>query len=339
MSRDLSDYILQCSAEFCSAEFSPHLRGSEKLMLLALADQVRDECEGVCWPSVELLAKLSSMQVRNAKLTLRKLEAAGEIAIEYGGQGKRDTNHYRVTCWNNEFFEWREEERKKREEKKAMGLSRKGAVLSGLRVQPSTPLRDKGVAHCSKGVVQRPKGVAQCEIRGQNVTPEPSFINQSIKTTVSEPKEKVVDDDVVLEPTSERSEGGGLSAACYPLSAQGSAGGAESADLPEFTDVVMEFYQWATGNFVTMSDYASFEPLAQAGELAWKIAICRSVILSRQKVRSLAYCAETLEGVLAEYEEAERRGLSGSPSQHDLLHLMRKIETPRRSKGVGPGRR
>jgi hypothetical protein len=72
---------------------------------------------------------------------------------------------------------------------------------------------------------------------------------------------------------------------------------------------VLSYYEWATSNDVTPQDYLAYERFKDAGALAWKNAICRSVLLSREPVRSLSYCAETLPGVLDQWDKAKQLGL------------------------------
>lgn len=65
------------------------LRGSQKLMLLAIADRCDDE--GVCFPGVPVLAKKCSITVRAAQDMITALEKAGEIAVAVG-QGTKTTH-------------------------------------------------------------------------------------------------------------------------------------------------------------------------------------------------------------------------------------------------------
>jgi hypothetical protein len=77
-------------------EYSP-AKGSELLLLLALADNANDA--GICYPGVKTLARKIRMTPRNTQILLRKLDAAGLIAI---GQNaglpttKGATNRYRL---------------------------------------------------------------------------------------------------------------------------------------------------------------------------------------------------------------------------------------------------
>src|SRR5918999_6304383 len=69
-------------------------KDSELLLLLALADYA-DSVNGVCWPSVDRLARLIRKSERNTRYLLRKLEAGGHIAITIKG-AKSKTNLYRI---------------------------------------------------------------------------------------------------------------------------------------------------------------------------------------------------------------------------------------------------
>lgn len=68
-------------------------RGGALLILLALADFADDE--GYAWPAVQTLATKARMTERNARYTLRSLEADGEITTTPGG-GRYGTSGYVV---------------------------------------------------------------------------------------------------------------------------------------------------------------------------------------------------------------------------------------------------
>jgi hypothetical protein len=61
---------------------------SQRLMLLALADNANDQ--GVCWPSIKLLAAKCASEYRNARRTLAQLEKDGLIERLHK-EGKRST--------------------------------------------------------------------------------------------------------------------------------------------------------------------------------------------------------------------------------------------------------
>ncbi|WP_277207098.1 helix-turn-helix domain-containing protein [Vibrio misgurnus] len=52
-------------------------KGSDKLIMLCLADHADDA--GLCWPSIETIARKSGVSSTTAKVTLKKLEAEGWI--------------------------------------------------------------------------------------------------------------------------------------------------------------------------------------------------------------------------------------------------------------------
>lgn len=72
--------------------------GSQRLMLLAIADAANDE--GICFPGVGTLAEKVNTTERNAQKMLRALAAAGEITI-HDGKGIKTahgwTNRYNMT--------------------------------------------------------------------------------------------------------------------------------------------------------------------------------------------------------------------------------------------------
>lgn len=74
-------------------------RGSDLLVLLALADQADDS--GECWPSVRLIADRCRIDERTAQRRIRALEALGEVVVTRGGgRAKRGasvrSNRYRI---------------------------------------------------------------------------------------------------------------------------------------------------------------------------------------------------------------------------------------------------
>ncbi len=68
--------------------------GSQLLMLLAMADHANDE--GVCWPSVETLARKCRIKKRQTQYLLNDLEKSGAIKRLHMGGGRRKTTTYRV---------------------------------------------------------------------------------------------------------------------------------------------------------------------------------------------------------------------------------------------------
>jgi hypothetical protein len=97
------------------------------------------------------------MSERTAQNLLRKLEFAGEISIQYG-QGPKGCNLYIINAWNEKFFEWRAERRKRRsprwgeESAGGAGSSRSGAVLTAGGAGP----RSEGVQHAAPKPVIKP---------------------------------------------------------------------------------------------------------------------------------------------------------------------------------------
>jgi DNA-binding MarR family transcriptional regulator len=69
-------------------------KGSELLLLLAIADNANDQ--GVAYPSVRTLAKKTRLHPHHVKKLLRVLEASGELVTQVGA-GPRGCNEYEVT--------------------------------------------------------------------------------------------------------------------------------------------------------------------------------------------------------------------------------------------------
>ena len=112
---------------------SPH-KGTELLMLLALADHANDD--GQCWPSLPRLAAKCRIKKRQAIKIIQKLEADGTLQIERG-QGRGNVSIYTLLL--------------------------KGApeyTNSPEKVHPSTPFPPpiKGALQDTKGALQDTKG-------------------------------------------------------------------------------------------------------------------------------------------------------------------------------------
>ena len=227
------------------------------------------------------------MSERTVQMNLRKLARDKRITITKGG-GDMGCNLYHLSDCNEQFFEWRAEQREAAE--------RRRQARGGAESAPPADFARRGAVLAAGGADSAPKP------RREPRKGEP----------------RTIDDDGARGARPEGSKDSG----------------AESAGGPE--DAVMKFYQWATGNRVTLDDHEAFDrfqPNNSLGVRMWKIAIAKSVYLAGhkgQKVRSLAYCAATLEGVIADRQEAQRRGLPADPSEDYLRNIVRKIEKQRK---------
>lgn len=72
---------------------STEFRGTELLILLALADYANDE--GLCWPSYKKLAKRARVGHRRAMQCVKSLEEEGWLVLERRGNIGQ-SNHYRL---------------------------------------------------------------------------------------------------------------------------------------------------------------------------------------------------------------------------------------------------
>jgi hypothetical protein len=72
---------------------SSRSEGTDRLVLLALADQARDD--GTTWPSVETIALRSRVSERTVQRSIKALQLLGELAVE-ANAGTRGTNKYTV---------------------------------------------------------------------------------------------------------------------------------------------------------------------------------------------------------------------------------------------------
>lgn len=81
-------------------------KGSELLLLLAIADYAHDDLTG-SYPSVELLRKKTRMSERNVWLLLRKLQDAGEVVMRPGA-GPHGETIYDIVLGETVVFKGRE---------------------------------------------------------------------------------------------------------------------------------------------------------------------------------------------------------------------------------------
>jgi hypothetical protein len=68
-------------------------RGTQRLVLLALADFCNDE--GMCWPSIDSLAHYAAVSRRAVQENIRKIQQAGELEIVENA-GPKGTHIYRI---------------------------------------------------------------------------------------------------------------------------------------------------------------------------------------------------------------------------------------------------
>jgi hypothetical protein len=80
--------------------FSLPIPSIEKLVLLALADHARDDGTGA-YPSIDLLARKSSLSRRGTQKVMRRLEQDGWIVPSKVSHGRR-TTEYRISLTNRE---------------------------------------------------------------------------------------------------------------------------------------------------------------------------------------------------------------------------------------------
>jgi hypothetical protein len=70
---------------------------SARLVFVALAAHCNDD--GYAWPSIETLCQYSKLSKPVVLEAIQKLAELKEIAIEKGGRGPRDTNHYYLSAF------------------------------------------------------------------------------------------------------------------------------------------------------------------------------------------------------------------------------------------------
>lgn len=80
-------------------------KGSELLVMLAIADYAHDDLTGA-YPSVELLRQKTRLSERAIWLILRKLQDAGEIVVRPKA-GRNDATVFDIVLGAEEVFDWR----------------------------------------------------------------------------------------------------------------------------------------------------------------------------------------------------------------------------------------
>ncbi|MDQ3831906.1 MAG: helix-turn-helix domain-containing protein [Candidatus Tectomicrobia bacterium] len=76
-------------------------KGSELLLLLAIADNANDQ--GIAYPSVRTLAKKTRLSRRNVQYLINKVEQSGELRVSVG-TGPHGCNEYHILLeWGANF--------------------------------------------------------------------------------------------------------------------------------------------------------------------------------------------------------------------------------------------
>jgi hypothetical protein len=88
------------SVKLMGAIFDLEIPSTEKLVLLAMADHAREDGTG-CYPSVNTLARKTSLSKRGTQKLMRRLEAAGYI-IDTGKTSRYQTIEYTLTLQGGE---------------------------------------------------------------------------------------------------------------------------------------------------------------------------------------------------------------------------------------------
>ena len=144
-------------------EHSRH-KGSDLLLLLAIADHAHDDGDGA-YPSIETLARKIRMSERHTSRMIQELVQSGELAVKYK-DGPKGANLYRVTMCDG------------------------GAILSPDNLSPDILSSDNlSSRHPGTGVVTKNEGgsdIPAMEGSDIAVSPEPSL-------TVREPGEEPED--------------------------------------------------------------------------------------------------------------------------------------------------
>lgn len=141
------------------------VKGTELLLLLAIADQANDQ--GEAWPSIRTLTKkIRGESTRNTQIVARKLEEAGQLLIDPPRRGRR-TNTFTIPV--TEVLQAKANTR--------VAELQRVKALAG--VEGESPCR--GGVKALAGV----KGEENCRGGVNQDSPEPSFNHQSFEPSVN----------------------------------------------------------------------------------------------------------------------------------------------------------
>lgn len=132
-------------------------RGSPRMVLAVLAEYANDH--GICWPSVETIAKGAQLSQRQTQRALRKLVAADEVFILQAGGGRKRTTRYLLRMGRSD-----EELRRYLGTRNAVADD---TVSADSTAKPEGASRKEGRHSCPKRCHPRPETAS-------GATPEPS---------------------------------------------------------------------------------------------------------------------------------------------------------------------
>lgn len=70
---------------------------SARLVLIAIAAHCNDD--GNCWPGLDAICSHSKLSKNSVLKAIEELVDLGEVTVERGGRGPRDTNHYHLKAF------------------------------------------------------------------------------------------------------------------------------------------------------------------------------------------------------------------------------------------------
>lgn len=111
------------------------LSQSETLVALALADHANDQ--GLCWPSIDRIAKKARLSSRQVKRILQDLEAKGLLVVNRK-HGRNQTNQYRLSIKGDMASPFSGKGDMERQEKVTSGARKGDTAMS-----PKSPLTIK----------------------------------------------------------------------------------------------------------------------------------------------------------------------------------------------------
>jgi hypothetical protein len=124
---------------------------SARLVLLSIAAHCNDD--GNCWPGLDTICSHSKLSKNSVLKAIEELVALGEISVERGGRGARDTNHYHLQTFMQSRVQKGSENQNKGSETGQEGFT---------RVHPNKNLEQEYIE-------ERPSGLSFMDLVNQSI--------------------------------------------------------------------------------------------------------------------------------------------------------------------------
>lgn len=153
----------------------PLFKGSDKLVMLCLADHADDK--GICWPSIDTIARKSGVSPTTVKTTLKKLEAGGWI-FKKNQFRKADTG--RLVRSNNQYL--------------------LPVMLLKKKADEQTDFEQSNFVHSKLEQTKEPRGVGQISTGGRSESGYKPSIDPPIEPSGKDIAPSKLDADIPTSP-------------------------------------------------------------------------------------------------------------------------------------------